>query len=234
VIAALVLALPAAAFAGRAAADGCGFTLADAERERAAAIAKELRDAEEQSAKAPSDGAVLLRDALEHASADAVLVAKSDAARQAQRYARLALVRSLLATGDREAATGLLDEMLAIAGEEPLPAKLFGPSVVELHAERAAALGKREMSEVVVECDVDCVALASDTLLGCAGASRPLHVRLPVGPWRVTVVASADASHKTASDLELVAGTSRPAIAIASAGCRAGPASSACRSAPPR
>jgi hypothetical protein len=187
----------------RDAADGCGFVLDDAERTRVAALTRELRDAEEQSAKRPSEGASALREALEHASADALLVAKSKPAREAQRYARLALVRSLLATGDREAAAGLLDEMLAIAGDEPLPAKLFGPSVLELHAERSAAFAKHERGEVVIECDGDCVAIASDTLLGCASAGQPLHVQLPSGPWRVTLASQAQPSHRTVAELEL-------------------------------
>lgn len=187
----------------RTAADGCAFQLADAERTRLEALTRELQDAEERSAKTPAEGATALREALEHANEDPVLLAKSDAARRAQRYARLALVRSLLATGDREAAAGLLDEMLAVAGDEPLPAKLFGPSVVELHAERSAAHAKRERAEIVVECDGDCVAIASDTLLGCAAAGRPLHLQLPTGAWRVTVADLVAPSHRTASDLEL-------------------------------
>jgi hypothetical protein len=199
---ALVLALD------RTAADGCAFQLADAERTKLDALTRELRDAEERSAKAPAEGATALRDALEHASADPVLLAKSDAARRAQLYARLALVRSLLATGDREAAAGLLDEMLAVAGAEPLPAKLFGPSVMELHAERTAAHAKLERAEVVVQCASDCVAIASDTLLGCADAGQPLHVQLPTGSWRVTVAEIAAPDHRTVSELQLVASQS--------------------------
>jgi len=192
--------------ASRDAAAGCGFVLDDAERTRVAALTRELRDAEEQSAKRPSEGASALREALEHASAEALLVAQSESAREAQRYARLALVRSLLATGDREAAAGLLDEMLAVAGDEPLPAKLFGPSVLELHAERTELFAKRDHGEVAITCDGPCVALASDTLLGCASADAPLHVQLPSGPWRITLVALDDPSHRTAAELELVAG----------------------------
>jgi hypothetical protein len=190
---------------GRDVADGCAFVLDDAERTKVDALARELREAEEQSAKRPSEGASALRDALEHASADAILVAKSQSAREAQRYARLALARSLLASGDREAAAGLLDEMLAIAGDTPLPAKLFGPAVSELHAERAALSVERERGEVVIECEASCVAIASDTLLGCASASRPLHLQLPSGPWRITVAATDEPSHRAVSELELSA-----------------------------
>ncbi len=188
----------------RTAADGCAFVVAEAERTRLDAITRQLQDAEERSAKTPSEGAAALRDALEHAQEDPVLLAKSDAARRAQRYARLALVRSLLATGERDAAAGLLDDMLAVAGDEPLPAKLFGPSVVELHGERSAAHAKRERAEIVVECAGDCVAIVSDTLLGCAAAGKPLHLQMPVGAWRITVADLAAPTHRTASELELL------------------------------
>src|SRR5205085_1167550 len=98
-----------------------------------------------------------------------------------QRYARLALVRSLLATDDRSAATTAMDEMIALAGHDALPAKLYGPGVVELHAERTRALAEAEHGELVVECDTECAAIAGDTLVGCDGKCPDLSTD-PNGP----------------------------------------------------
>jgi len=191
----------------REAGHGCGTATlsADAEAE-AEALTRRLRDAEEKSATAPAEAIPLLRESLAEASTQAILVAQHDGARQAQRYARLALVRSLLATGDRDGATAEMDALLATAGAEPLPARLFGPSVVELHGARAQALADRERGELVVECSAACLAIADDTLLGCANAQGPLRVQLPAGTWRVTVAEVSDASHRKIETIDLGVG----------------------------
>ncbi len=187
-----------------------------------------LRDAEAQATEDPDQGIALLTAALDRARLDAQAVALDPEAADARRYAMLALARGLLGAEQRERAAAIIDSALVTAVSTPLPAKLFGPSLVALHDERKAGLDRSATATLQARCTGACLVIVDAAWVGCAGPDTPIDLALVPGSWDVLLVDAADTGRVTAERVELVASGSVevsleiPKLPSASRGRRAG------------
>ncbi len=173
---------------------------------RAHAVA--LRDAETRATEDPEQGVALLTAALDRARADAAIVARDTDATEARQYAMLALARGLLGAEKRAEAAKILDIALATAAGDPLPSKLFGPSLVALHEERKAALDRTSTATLRARCTGACLVIVDAAWVTCAGPEATVDVALPPGAWEVLLVDAADPTRTHAQRVELAAGGS--------------------------
>lgn len=173
---------------------------------RAHAVA--LREAETRATEDPEQGVALLTAALDRARADAAIVARDGDATEARQYAMLALARGLLGAEKRAEAAKILDIALATAAGDPLPSKLFGPSLVALHEERKAALDRTSTATLHARCTGACMVIVDAAWVTCGGPDATADVALPPGTWEVLLVDAADPTRTRAERVELTAGGS--------------------------
>lgn len=173
---------------------------------RAHAVA--LREAETRATEDPEQGIALLTAALDRARADATIVARDTDASEARQYAMLALARGLLGAEKRTEAAKILDIALATAVGDPLPSKLFGPSLVALHEERKAALDRTSTATLHARCTGACLVIVDAAWVACGGPGATADVALPPGAWEVLLVDAADPTRTHAQRVDLSAGGS--------------------------
>jgi hypothetical protein len=184
----------------------CAPPLDPTERGRADAVASALRDAEAAATEDPEAGLAGLEAALAQAERSAELVARDGNATDARLYAQLALARSLLATDRRADAVKVIDRALATAGGRELPVKLFGPTLVSLHDERRAAVGKAPRGTLEVHCADACFVAIEATAIACGVAGAPERVELPVGSYHVLVLDRDQPERRKEQTVEITAG----------------------------
>ena len=97
-----------------------------------------------------------LADALEAlADYSRQLANDSDASRLVT-MATLNLTRAMLMAGDRAGAEQTMDELLRRSPGETLPVQRFGPTLVEFHDARVAALRQLGTAELQFDCEISC------------------------------------------------------------------------------
>jgi hypothetical protein len=151
--------------------------------EDARALVLDLQGAEQKANEEPSAGVGPLEAALERYEALAFDVARDSKAHEARVYAMLALARAHLSLDQPEDAQRIMDEAIRIARGDPLPAKTFGPRLLELYEKRMAAPENAPKGQVVVECTPACDVLLNARL---AGSGRKVELSdIPLGAHRV-------------------------------------------------
>ena len=151
-------------------------------------VVEALQTAEQKANEDPGSGIEPLRDALARYEALGRTIARDRKAHEARTYAFLALARAYQALGQNQEAEGAMDEVIRVARGDAIPAKTFGPRLVELYEARLAAPENRPAGHLVVTC-----APACDVLLNTRHAGSGARVELinvPIGSHRVEVFAS--------------------------------------------
>jgi hypothetical protein len=97
-----------------------------------------------------------LNEALAQLSKHAPTLAADPESQAIRIHAQLNLARSYLADGNRELAAVAMDDLLRSTIGEELPVADFGPALVQLHAERKAALASSGPGTIEVRCKVPC------------------------------------------------------------------------------
>lgn len=132
----------------------------------------------------PAAGAPILAAILGEADAHTVALADDAAARARRNSALLSLSRAYAGLGDTAAAEAAMDEALRAAGNDPLPAEAYGPTLAQLHAGRRAALEGAGRGALIVECATPCRVYLDER-------PAPAHARgLLLGPYRLHVEAN--------------------------------------------
>lgn len=170
-----------AAPAGELRSRGDGALTAE-ERTRRDAVIDALVAAEAGATESPETAEGPLQDALAAFADVAPLVSDDARAQEARAFALLALARTRLVLerpGDAEAA---LDEAIATVRDRPLPIGQFGPAMMQIHAQRAAARAAMAPASLAVRCAVPCRVLVDE---------QPFTEALPPGEHRVWVEALA-------------------------------------------
>lgn len=107
-----------------------------------------------------------LFDALANFPRHAPRLATDPAARAVRARAQLNLARTYLSEGANGSAAGVMDELLRSSIGEALPVEEFGPSLVNLHEQRRAALERAGTGSVEVRCAVPCRAYVNERAVG--------------------------------------------------------------------
>lgn len=144
---------------------------------RDAAVAA-LVAAEAQATESPETAEGPLLAALRGFADVAPLVSGDAPAQEARTFALLALARTRLVLGTPQAAAAALDEALVTLRSGGLPVEQFGPALVQLHDERAAALAPLPTASLAVRCSVPCLVIVDE---------QPFPAALPPGVHRVWV-----------------------------------------------
>jgi len=132
----------------------------------------------------PAAGAPTLAAILAEAEVHTVHLANDDAARARRNAALLSLSRAYAGLGDTPAAEAAMDEALRAAGNDPLPAEAYGPTLAQVHAGRRAALIGAGRGALIVECATPCRVYLDER-------PAPAHARgLLLGPYRLHVEAT--------------------------------------------
>lgn len=97
-----------------------------------------------------------LAAAIEQLSSFGPQIAADPKARETLDLSLLNLARALLVSGDQAGAAEVMDEVLRSAYDRKLPIARFGPSLVEFHDQRRAALEARGTAAIQVQCHVSC------------------------------------------------------------------------------
>ena len=128
----------------------------DDEEDAYKAAKKALEKANANANKDPKKHMSALADAIEAVEAfPRQLADDSDGARLLE-LASLNLSRALLRSGDRASAAEVMDDLLRKSAGEKLPVQRFGPTLVEFHDARVAALQVQGTAELQFKCEVSC------------------------------------------------------------------------------
>lgn len=168
------------------------------ERARRDAAVEALVAAEAQATESPETAEGPLLAALRGFGDVAPLVSGDAGAQEARTFALLALARTRLVLGTPDAAAAALDEALVTVRSGALPVEQFGPALMQLHEERAAALAPLATASLAVRCSVPCLVLVDE---------QPFPAALPPGIHRVWVEALAHGLPVQREELRLMPGS---------------------------
>lgn len=135
----------------------------------------------------PEEHIEALADAIEAVESFSRQLADDEQGSDLLELASLNFARALLRVGRRADAAEVMDELLRKSLDSELPVERFGPTLVEFHAARRAALQVDGTAEVEFECEVDCRVLLDRHAV--SGSVGPLYL----GSYDV-VIESADGS----------------------------------------
>jgi hypothetical protein len=158
------------------------------ERAQLDELVEQLAAGEQKANEAPAEAIEPLQAALARVEELGPLVARSSKAHESRIYALLALARAHLVLDQRKEAAAAMDRAIRVARGDPIPAKLFGPSLVALHDDRVAAEQNHPGGKVVVSCTIACEVLLDERVAG--SGTRVEVMNVPFGPHRVHVQAA--------------------------------------------
>ncbi len=138
-----------------------------------------------------------LASAIEQLSGFGPEIAASPKGREALDLSLLNLARALLLTGDEAQAAEVMDQVIRSAHGRKLPITRFGPTLVEFHDQRRAALDEQGTAAIQVQCRVSCRVVID------AQPATPDSGPLYLGAHRVWIESTDGSKPRARHDVEL-------------------------------